>query len=46
MLVGLGDTSDAIAAGQINAERGVEVSWLAPAEVPSNKPGTRVLRRP
>ena len=33
MHVGLEGTSDTIAAGQSNAERGVETSWLAPAEV-------------
>lgn len=44
--VGLEDTSDTIAAGQINAEKGVETSWLAPLQVPSNKPGTCVLHAP
>ena len=35
--VGLENTEDTISAGQVNSERGVETSWLAPEEIPSNK---------
>ena len=37
--VELESTANTISAGQANAEKGVETSWLAPAEVPSSHPG-------
>ena len=44
--IGLADTPDAISAGQVNAERGIETSWLAPPEVPASKPGMCILHKP
>ena len=44
--LGLENTADTISAGQGNCERGVETSWLAPEEIPSNKPGPCVLHLP
>ena len=43
---GLKNTEDTISAGQVNCARGVETSWLAPEEIPSNKPGPCVLHLP
>ena len=43
--VDLKGTADTISAGQANAEKGVETSWLAPTDVPSDAPGECILHR-